>query len=405
MNHPISHLEKLPEGRNYTFHTMIKPHGAACNLNCKYCFYLHKSDLLEQENNPVMSDEVLEQHIRQYIGAQTGDRVVFSWQGGESTLLGINFFRKVVKLQSKYKKESQVIENDLQTNGTLLNEEWMVFLKENGFHVGLSIDGPRQFHDQHRLDKGGNSTFDKVMRAASLLRKYDIPFAALCVVNRLNSKHPLEVYHFLSTVIGSYRIQFTPAVEPIYYKKRSPKTNKNGGLDPIDLVTDWSVTSEDYGKFLIDIWDEWLVKDFGRIHVNVFETAVAQSLGKPAQMCTTAAFCGKGLAIEANGDVYSCDHLVYPDYKLGNILEVHEGDLAFSQQQVSFGMAKSDKLPKMCKRCKHLKMCWGECPKNRILKTPNGEKGLNYLCTGLYSFFEYIQRDLPAIKNYIEASY
>ncbi|MCK5834389.1 MAG: anaerobic sulfatase maturase, partial [Lentisphaeria bacterium] len=344
MNHPISHLEKLPEGRNYTFHTMIKPHGAACNLNCKYCFYLHKSDLLEQENNPVMSDEVLEQHIRQYIGAQTGDRVVFSWQGGESTLLGINFFRKVVKLQSKYKKESQVIENDLQTNGTLLNEEWMVFLKENGFHVGLSIDGPRQFHDQHRLDKGGNSTFDKVMRAASLLRKYDIPFAALCVVNRLNSKHPLEVYHFLSTVIGSYRIQFTPAVEPIYYKKRSPKTNKNGGLDPIDLVTDWSVTSEDYGKFLIDIWDEWLVKDFGRIHVNVFETAVAQSLGKPAQMCTTAAFCGKGLAIEANGDVYSCDHLVYPDYKLGNILEVHEGDLAFSQQQVSFGMAKSDKL-------------------------------------------------------------
>ncbi len=400
---PNSHQKPLPAGRAYRFHAMIKPAGASCNLDCDYCFYLHKTQLLKQPAFAPMSDLVLEQHIRQYIEGQTGERVIFSWQGGEPTLMGLGFFEKIINLQAKYKKPHQAIENDLQTNGTLLDEKWMEFLKKNNFHVGLSIDGPKEYHDRFRVDKKGRPTFDKVIKSARLLREYQIPFAALCVVNRYNSEKPREVYRFLANEVGTYRVQFTPAVEPDYFTQKSPQAVDMENLDLATLLTPWSVTAHGYGDFLIEAWDEWYKNDYGRIHVNIFETAVAQSLGMAAQICTTSPFCGKGLAVEHNGDVYSCDHLVYADYKIGNILQNHEGDLAFSQKQVQFGLDKNEKLAKKCLSCAYKNLCWGECPKNRLLKMKDDEGKLNYLCEGLYAFFDHIQADLKEIHKLFPA--
>ncbi len=272
----------LPEGRAYRFHTIVKPIGAACNLNCDYCFYLHKIELLEQPKYSAMSDEILEQHIKQYIEAQTGDEVIFSWQGGEPTLLGLDFFKKVVSLQEKYKKPKQNIENDLQTNGTLLTEEWAEFLHKHNFHVGLTIDGSEEFHNQFRVDKANRGTFHKVMNAANLLREHAIPFSALAVGNRYNSKKPVEVYRFLADKLGTYKVQFSPAVEPVNFKQKSPKVSVSKKIEPADLVTSWSVLPNDYGKFLCDIWDEWFANDYGRIQINFFETMVAQAMDMPA---------------------------------------------------------------------------------------------------------------------------
>lgn len=401
-------LPPLPKGRHYRFHAMVKPSGAACNIDCDYCFYLHKTDLLEQPKQARMDTGVLEQHIRQYIEAQTGEQVVFSWQGGEPTLMGVHFFERIVELQKKYAKPGQKIENDLQTNGIALDDEWIAFLKKHDFHVGLSIDGPKELHDTYRKTNNGKPTFDLVMAAAEKLKQADIPFAALCVVNRVNAKHPKEVYRFLADVLGTWRVQFNPAVEPKSFKQEAP-----GKLDtdsapvqdsprahpdhPLSIVTQWSVDPDDYGSFLCGVWDEWLATDFGRIHVNLFETAVAQAAGMPAQTCTQAEFCGKGVAVEHNGDVFSCDHFVYPVYKLGNIKEQHLGDMAFSPAQVKFGLDKRDTLPKQCKECDYLALCWGECPKNRLIRTKDGEPGLNYLCSGLYQFYQHIDRDMIQI--------
>jgi uncharacterized protein len=405
---PAMLLPPLPKGRNYRFHAMVKPSGAACNIDCDYCFYLHKTDLLEQPKQARMDSGVLEQHIRQYIEAQTGEQVVFSWQGGEPTLMGVPFFERIVALQKKYATPGQKIENDLQTNGIALDDEWIAFLKKHDFHVGLSIDGPKELHDTYRKTNNGKPTFDLVMAAAEKLKQADIPFAALCVVNRVNAKHPKEVYRFLADVLGTWRVQFNPAVEPKSFKQEAP-----GKLDaesapvqdsprahpdhPLSIVTQWSVDPDDYGSFLCGVWDEWLATDFGRIHVNLFETAVAQAAGMPAQTCTQAEFCGKGVAVEHNGDVFSCDHFVYPVYKLGNIKEQHLGDMAFSPAQVKFGLDKRDTLPKQCKECDYLALCWGECPKNRLIKTRDGEPGLNYLCSGLYQFYKHIDRDMIRI--------
>lgn len=406
---PVNHLPPLPAGRQYRFHTMIKPAGALCNLDCPYCFYLHKTELLGHEPNARMAAELLEQHIRQYIEAQTGDEVVFSWQGGEPTVMGLAFFEKVVTLQTKYRKPGQRIENDLQTNGVLLDEVWVRFLRDHGFHVGLSLDGPRDLHDKYRPTKGGTPTFDKVMAASSLLAQHGVPFALLCVVNRDVARRPLDVWRFLTRVKGTYRVQFTPCVEPRAFKQQGPDLADTAAPQmgsartrpehPLSIVTDWSVDARDYGEFLCAIWGEWLANDFGRIHVNVFESAVAQSLDLPAQMCTAAPICGKAMALEHDGSLYSCDHFVYPEYKLGNIRDTHEGDLAFSQQQISFGLAKRDSLPSFCRRCEQLSLCWGECPKNRLLTTPDGEPGLNYLCEGLQRFYAQVQKDMPLIRQ------
>ena len=391
---------------------MNKPSGAECNIDCDYCFYLHKTDLLKHDEHARMSDSHLEQHIRQYIEAQTGEQVVFSWQGGEPTLMGLPFYQKVVDLQAKYAKPGQRIENDLQTNGIALDDEWVAFLKKHHFHVGLSIDGPRELHDYYRKTRNGKATFDYVMAAAKKLAKAEVPFAALCVVNRQNAKQPEAVYRFLTEELGTWRIQFNPAVEPRSFKQSAP-----GKMDfssapmqdserakpghPLSVVTDWSVDPDEYGHFLSVVWDEWLKKDFGRIHVNLFETAIAQAAGLPAQTWTQAEFCGKGLAVEHDGEVYSCDHFVYPEYRLGNIAEMHLGDMAFSVEQEKIGMDKRDTLPKQCRQCDYLKLCWGECPKNRLIKTKDGETQLNYLCSGLYHFYEHIGPDVIRILKHL----
>ena len=407
---PTHHLPPLPPGRHYRFHTMVKPAGALCNLDCPYCFYLHKTELLGHEPSARIDESVLEQHVRQYIEANTGDEVVFSWQGGEPTVMGLPFFERVVALQAKYRKPGQRIENDLQTNGVLLDESWVAFLKRHDFVVGLSIDGPRELHDRYRYTKGGAPTFDKVMRAAALLREAGVPFAALCVVNRDVARQPLQVWRFLAREVGTWRVQFTPCVETRHFQETPPAKLPPAQMpmpgserarpgSTLSIVTDWSVDPDDYGRFLCAVWDEWLGHDFGRVHVNVFESAVAQALGLPAQMCTSSPVCGKALALEHDGSLYSCDHFVYPEYRLGDIRAAHEGDLAFSRAQVAFGLAKRDALPAYCRTCEHLDLCWGECPKNRLLRTPDGEPGLNYLCTGLKAFYTRVKRDLPEIRR------
>jgi uncharacterized protein len=348
-----------------------------------------------------MSDEVLEEFIRQYIQGQNCNEIVFSWQGGEPTLAGLDFFKKVVALERKY-FQGKRIDNDLQTNGVLLDDKWCAFLKENNFLVGLSIDGPREFHDKYRYDKGGNSTFDKVLRATELLNKHGAPFNALCTVNRENAKHPIEVYRFLRDEVKPRAIQFAPCVEPKVFTKipppykdaiEYPKANSSAVRpgNPDSVVTDWSVDADDYGQFLCDIFDEWHTNDVGQTFVYNFEYTLSLWLGRTQGVgCRFAPFCGKGMAIEHDGSVYSCDHFVYPEYKLGDIKKNQLANMAFSEKQREFGYGKRSGLPATCLACQFLQVCNGECPKNRFLRAPNGQAGLNYLCRGFQRYFDHI---------------
>lgn len=386
------------QGQVYRYHVMLKPSGAQCNLDCSYCFYLHKQDMLHQPKTPRMAESVLELHIKQYIEAQTGSEVVFSWQGGEPTLMGLEFFQRVVELQKKYAKPHQAIENDLQTNGILLDEDWCAFLKKNNFLVGLSIDGPADLHDIHRYNKGGKPTHAKVMHAVMLLHQYQVPFSALCVVNRDNSKRALDVYRFLRDQVKPYMIQFIPGMESAQFQQTAPGYWNSRNLPKLgssaaqpgtadSVVTDWSIVADDWGIFLSTVWKEWLLHDFGHVFIDQFENIISMMLGHGAQKCVSGQICGKSLAIEHNGDLFSCDHFVYPEYKLGNIQEIHQGDLVFSERQKKFAYAKSNSLPEYCHKCPYLQLCWGDCPKDRFLKTPEGEEGLHYLCSGLKIFF------------------
>ncbi|HCR1031865.1 TPA: anaerobic sulfatase maturase [Klebsiella aerogenes] len=398
------------------FHVMAKPTGSACNLDCSYCFYLHKEYLLQQEKRCYMSDETLENFIRQYIDGQDGEQVVFSWQGGEPTLMGLEFFHKVVKFQQQYKKPGQRIENDLQTNGILINDAWAEFLKTNHFLVGLSIDGPRELHDRYRITRSGKPTFDKVMAGVDALKRHSVPFNALVTINRTNARFPLEVYRFVTRELGATYVQFNPCVEPVDFTQTAPhfwrddtiptvgsRRARPGDLDSI--VTDWSVDPDDWGRFLIATFEEWVNNDLGRVQVNLFETAVVQMMGMPAQICTTAEFCGKGLAVEKNGDVFSCDHYVYPEYQIGNIADNSLARMAFSERQQAFGMGKCDTLPQQCKQCPYLKLCHGECPKNRLVLTTDGEAGLNYLCPGIKAFFNYAEPILAGIVTLVKRDF
>jgi uncharacterized protein len=399
-----------PAGATRRFHTMVKPIGSACNLDCKYCYYLSKEKLLGQQRGKRMADDLLEEHIRQYIQGQDGQQIVFSWQGGEPTLLGLDFYSKVVELQKKYQPAHQRIENDLQTNGMLLDAEWCEFLKQNSFLVGLSIDGPPELHDAYRVTRGGKPTFDKVFAAARLMKKHGVRFNTLSVINRLNVKRPLDVYRFLTREIGSKYVQFIPCIEPKDFETTAPQYWEASKLpivgtpaakpgSPDSVVTDWSVDPDDWGVFLCKCFDEWCGKDVGRVLVNLFETAVAQTMGMPAQICIFNDFCGKALAIEQDGSVYCCDHYVYPEYRLGNIRERPIWEMVFSRRQMEFGLGKRDALPGYCRRCPHLKLCWGECPKNRLIRTPDGEVGLNYLCGGLKRFFAHAEPHIKRIVN------
>jgi uncharacterized protein len=389
------------------FHVMAKPSGSACNLDCTYCFYLSKETLPNGPGAGRMNEEILELFIKQYIEGNTGESVVFSWQGGEPTLRGLEFYRKAVALQKKYAKRGQRIENDLQTNGVLIDEEWAEFLKQNNFLVGLSIDGPRELHDHYRINKGGGPTFDKVYAAARLLTKAGVKFNTLTCVNRLNASRPLDVYRFLRRELNSTYMQFIPIVQIKGFEVTAPNTWQSSKIPklgspearpdhPNSVVTDWSVDPGEYGYFLSRVFDEWLRHDVGKVLVNHVETLVAQHLGLPSQICIYGEFCGKGLAIEHDGSAYSCDHYVYPEYRLGTIREKPLAEMAFSPTQVKFGYAKTETLPKYCRECVFLRDCWGECPKNRLIRTPDGEPGLNYLCSGLKAFFKHA---LPEVER------
>jgi uncharacterized protein len=399
--------QKLHAKSGGQFHVMAKPASSTCNLDCKYCFYLSKETLPNGPGAGQMSEETLDLFIKQYIEGTSGPQVVFSWQGGEPTLRGLEFYRHVVALQKKYAKANQRIENDLQTNGVLLNEEWAKFLKEHHFLVGLSIDGPRELHDAFRVNKGGAPTFDKVMAAARLLRKFGVPFNTLTCVHRLNASRPLDVYRFLRNELNSTYIQFIPIVQLKEFETTAPQKWDETKLPIIgtpearpdhtnSIVTDWSVDPDEYGYFLSRVFDEWRRKDFGKVLVNHIETLVAQHLGLPSQICIYNEFCGKGVALEHDGSVYSCDHYVYPEYRLGTLREKPLPQMVFSREQVKFGYAKSETLPRFCRECFYLKDCWGECPKNRLIRAPDGEAGLNYLCSGLRRFFKHA---LPEVER------
>jgi uncharacterized protein len=390
------------------FHVMAKPGGSICNLDCDYCYYLSKETLQNGPGAGRMSDEVLEKFIQQYIAGVTGPEVVFSWQGGEPTLLGVDFFRKVVAFQKKYAKHFQVIQNDLQTNGTLLDEEWAAFLKENRFLVGLSIDGPREIHDKYRVTKGRKPTFEKVFAAVKLLRRHGVPFNTLTCINRFNARKPLDVYRFLRNEVGSTYMQFIPIVEYKSFERTAPQCWDNSKLPkdgdpearpghPNSIVTDWSVDPDDWGYFLSKVFDEWRSRDYGKILVNHFETLVSQHLGLGSQLCIYSENCGKALAAEHDGSIYSCDHYVYPEYRVGNVKTAKLADMVFSREQVKFGYAKSETLPQFCRKCPFLSDCWGECPKNRIIRTADGEPGLNYLCRGFKKYFAHVLPEVDRI--------
>ncbi|MGB7555281.1 MAG: anaerobic sulfatase maturase [Candidatus Korobacteraceae bacterium] len=406
----IAELSPFPaqSGSTRTYHAMIKPVGAICNLDCTYCYYLHKEDLLGSPSKFRITDEILETHIQQYIEGQDRDEVVFSWQGGEPTLLGLEFFQKVVELEQRYKKPGQRIENDLQTNGTLLDDGWGLFLKKQGFLVGLSIDGPQELHDRYRVAKDGKPTFEKVFAAAQMLHRHAVPFNVLCVINRVNAKRPLDVYRFLKNEIRPRQMQFIPCVEPKVFHHIAPQKWDATSLpvqdspaahpgSPDSVVTDWSVDPDDWGYFLCKVWDDWYRRDIGKVFVNHFENAVGRWMGEDSQMCIYHEFCGKGVALEHDGNLYSCDHYVYPEYRLGNILEISSSRMVFSEQQRQFGFDKFHTLPRQCRECSFLFACNGECPKNRVIRAPDGEAGLNYLCSGLQQFWQHIDRDVQDI--------
>ncbi len=392
-------------------HAMIKATGPVCNLSCDYCYYLSKSDLLSTGSRWRISDETLENFIRQYIEQQNAQEIVFSWQGGEPSLLGLDFFRKVVALEKKYAPKHVRIENDLQTNGTLLTDEWCEFLSENNFLVGLSIDGPRHLHDAYRTYNDGRGSLDRVVESSRLLHKHGTRFATLTVVNNLNSKYPLEVYRFLRDEVGSRQMQFIPIVEPKNFATTAPQFWKESDLptegspeaDPAtegSFVAPWCVGAEEWGDFLIAIFDEWFRRDLGNLYIPFFDSAVEQWIGRPSPLCIFSPICGKGLAMEHNGDVYACDHYVYPEYWLGNIGQTPLVEMAMSAGQEHFGYAKDFALPVKCRQCRYLFACSGECPKNRLLKTREGDAGLNYLCRGLYKYFSHID---PYIRKIVHA--
>lgn len=374
---------------SYPFHVMTKPVGPICNLDCKYCFYLEKENLYPAISKWAMSPEVLESYVRQYIEAQPIDVVHFAWQGGEPTLLGVEFFRKIVELQQKYANGKQ-IENAFQTNGVLLDDTWGRFFAEKRFLVGISVDGPEHLHDVYRVDKGSRGSFQKVVNGMQTLKRNGVSFNTLTTVHRANSQYPLEVYNFLREQ-GSGYMQFIPIVE-----RKSTQVTSDGltlvlpTFSEEAQVTDWSVEPMQFGRFLCDIFDEWVRCDVGTQFVQLFDVALEIWFSYEASLCVFRRTCGQALAIERGGDLYSCDHFVYPENRLGNIMEMPLSEMVNSAQQRKFGEDKERSLPRYCQTCDVRFACNGECPKHRFLTTPDGESGLNYLCAAYKMFFHHV---------------
>jgi len=370
------------------FHVMAKPTGSACNLNCDYCFFL-KKERLYPGSRLRMSDEVHESYIRQLLEGHQVPQVTVAWQGGEPTLMGLDFFRRSVGLQKKYQKPGTRIENTFQTNGILLDEEWCRFFQENNFLIGLSLDGPKELHDFYRKDKGGQGTFDRVVASARLLQAHKVEFNILCTVNSKNAAHPLEVYRFFRDELKANYIQFIPIVE----------RDNDTGYQEGSRVTDRSVDPGEFGRFLMGIFDEWVKRDVGSTFVLNFDGALAGWLDMAGTVCIFGPTCGLGLALEHNGDLYSCDHFVEPNYYLGNILKTPLIELVASEKQRKFGQDKNDTLPRTCKECEFLRVCHGECPKNRFGEGPGGEPGLNYLCAGYKPFFQHADKPMRIMAD------
>ena len=364
---------KLP-----AFHLMAKPCGPQCNLACGYCFYLPKKALYPQSRFR-MPDTILEAYIQQTIEGHLVPEVTFAWQGGEPTLLGLTFFKKALELQKKYCRPGMVIRNTLQTNGILLDQTWCRFLRQNNFLVGISIDGPGELHDTLRKDNSGKGTFDRVMKGLSLLKKHGVEYNILCTVNSANGEYPLEVYRFFRDEIGARFIQFIPVVA------RDEKTGE---------VTAWSVRPAQYGRFLNGVFDEWVRHDVANVYIQHFDTALANWYGEPHGICVFSPACGQAMVIEHTGDIYSCDHFVDRDHLLGNIMTNPVAELVNSPRQRQFGREKQDGLPGFCRKSRFLFACRGECPKNRFIRTPDDEPGLNYLCEGYQLFFDHISEPM-----------
>lgn len=388
-------------------HIMAKPTGPQCNLNCEYCFYTEKTVLFPDKATVCMPDPILERYVREYITSQKTPEILFAWQGGEPMLAGLDFFRKAVKLQKKYAAGKR-ISNSIQTNGTLLNDEWCKFLKLNNFLVGLSLDGPAHIHDRYRLDRKGNPTFERVMKGLSLLQKHAVEYNILCSVSRGASAHPIEIYRFLKK-IGVQFIQFTPIVErkanagavALGLRHGIPLNSTRQASESIEMAP-WSVEPQALGDFLIQIFDEWVRNDVGVIHVMNFEWSLASWMGLPATICVFSKACGESWIIEKNGDIFLCDHFVYPQYRLGNISKTRLSAMEVSTKYREFRALKELALPTGCKNCEVMFACNGGCPKHRFVRSVDGEPGLNYLCKGYKKYFRHIHPYMKVMKQLIE---
>jgi len=369
---------------------MAKPRGAICNLGCEYCYYLPKKALYP-DSSFKMSNQVLKSYVKQYIAAQRVPQIHFAWQGGEPTLMGLDFFRRVVGYQKEAARPGMRIENAIQTNGTLLNDDWCRFFAENHFLVGISLDGPREMHDVYRKDKGNRGTFDRVIHGIRLLKDYQVDFNILTCVSAANAEKPLEVYHFLRDEVGAEFIQFIPIVE--WERPTDPQKERK--------LSERSVNGEQYGYFLNSIFDDWLAHDLSKIFVQIFDTSFGHWIGAPGGLCVFQETCGLALVTEHNGDVYSCDHFVEPDCYLGNMLKTPLAEMVGSEKQRQFGLAKRNSLPQYCRSCSFLFACNGGCPKDRTDITPDGEPGLNHLCSGFKTFFAHVDSPFRIMANLI----
>lgn len=377
---------------------MLKPAGALCNLRCKYCYYLEKNELYKRQGNHVITDELLEKFVKEYIEAQTTPNILFTWHGGETLMRPISFYRRALELQRIYSHGRQ-IDNCIQTNGTLLNDEWCEFFKQNNFLVGVSIDGPQEFHDEYRKTGTGRPTFRDVMKGINLLNKYGVEWNALAVVNDFNAEYPLDFYHFFKE-IGCRYIQFTPIVERI--TTRPDNLRLAPGMQEEGMLADFSITARQWGNFLCTIFDEWVHHDVGEYYIQLFDATLANWVGQAPGICTMAEECGHAGVMEFNGDVYSCDHFVFPEYKLGNLHDQTIFEMMNGQRQREFSRMKKQMLPQQCRECRFLFACHGECPKNRFVRDKYGNPGLNYLCQGYYRFFKHVAPYMDFMKNELE---
>ncbi|MGD2047980.1 MAG: anaerobic sulfatase maturase, partial [Chloroflexota bacterium] len=396
----------MPQNAPPAYHLLVKPTGAICNLDCKYCFFLSK-EMLYPGSRFRMADELLETYIKQLLESHQVPEVIIAWQGGEPTLMGLDFFKRSAELAEKYKRPGQRISHTMQTNGTKLDDDWCAFFKAHNFLIGLSVDGPKEIHDTYRVNKGGAGSFDQVMRGWEYLRQHGVEYNILCTVHAANADYPLELYRFFRDELETQFVQFIPIVERAT-TNLLPLANQGwserpGGERPLylqegDLVTERSVQAEQYGRFLIEIFEEWVRHDVGRVYVQLFDVTLGSWVGQH-NLCIFSPTCGNALALEHNGDLYSCDHYVEPDYLLGNIKDSHMIELIASDKQRQFGQDKMTSLPRYCRECEVRFACHGGCPKNRFIKTPDGEPGLNYLCAGYKTFFNHVNRPMTIMAN------